>query len=246
MMKSILPALTEILCHPVTGHSVTYRGTHFQSENGDRFPIIDDVPVFKPDQTTLRHRLWEWVYNRIAFSYDFGVRLAWQLPLGGAPLSRESYLPEINVKPGDRVLEAAVGTGDNLLALPADARYVGIDLSFRMLQRCKRKLEAAGRAAGLIQADMNALPFIQGSFDTVLHVGGLQFMSQPAVGVREMHRVTRPGGEVTVVDETASLPALLRRAAVDRPDQLAPAGSEIIRTDEISDGELFLLKFIRT
>lgn len=246
MMKSILPALSKILCHPESGLSVGLESDHFLAENGERFPIMDDIAIFLPGHLPFRHRFWEWVYNRTAFSYDFGVRYAWRLPVGGAPLSRSSYLDALSIKPGGRTLETAVGTGDNLLQLPLDSFYVGLDLSFRMLQRCRRKLAQAGRPAALVQADMANLPFFEKTFDNVLHVGGLQFLHDPCAGIREMHRVAREGAEVTIVDESASLKRLLRRAGVERLEEIAPQATENVRAEIISDGELYSVKFIRT
>src|SRR5579875_3275787 len=67
------------------------------------------------------------------------------------------------VRPGDRVLDGACGTGDLALAdLRAGAReVVGLDFSGRMLERARRK----SQAIAWVQGDLLALPFADGSFD---------------------------------------------------------------------------------
>jgi ubiquinone/menaquinone biosynthesis C-methylase UbiE len=225
-MNQILPALCHKLCDP-----------------GREFPIIKGIAVFSSNHKPIRHRIWEWVYNRSAFSYDFGVRFAWRFSFGGAPIRRESYLSKLVIKPGSLVLETAVGTGDNILQLPEDAIYVGIDQSFSMLRRCQYKLLQQNRTAGLIQADMAKLPFLPNSFDHVFHVGGLQFMQNPAKGIDEMHRVAKAGATILLADESASLAGILRRSKATKIDQFIPTDASHVEIDTISNGELFMINY---
>ena len=243
MSGNILPALTPILCDPATGDSVDFKHSHFLSSGGIRFPISGGIAQFKASHQPLRHRFWEWIYNRTAFGYDFGVQFAWKLSLGGAPIRRESYLDRINIREGDRVLETAAGTGDNLLQFPANAHYVALDQSIAMLRRCKQKLDQAGQPAAFIQADMAGLPFKDESFDVVFHIGGLQFMNRPSRGIDEMYRAAKSGASITIVDEHASLKSILRRSGGTQPEDLAPAGSHAVIFEPISQDELFLLQF---
>ncbi len=245
-MIQILPALTNLLCHPITHAPLVYRDGFFLSPDGDRFPIRDGIPNFILERRSFRHRFWEWVYNRSAFGYDFGVNFAWKLSLGGAPIKRESYLHRLGIQPGDRVLETAVGTGGNLLFSEKEAEFVGVDQSFRMLERCRRKLKQHGKRAALVQADMAALPFYSFSFDNVFHVGGLQFLDRPAQGIREMARVAKRNAKITIIDERASLTNILRRERFKHLSELAPAGAEEIEAKLISQDELFFLQFQKT
>ncbi len=201
-----------------------------------------------------RHRFWAWVYNRTAFGYDFGVRWGWRLALGGAAIQRESYLAKINIAPGQLVLETAVGTGANLALLPANARYVGVDLSLNMLRRCRQNLAHTNRPAALIHADMLALPFLDHSFDVVFHMGGLQFVNDPARAIAEVTRVAKPGSRITLVDETDSIPKILSRSrkeghapftgVADLLGIMPPAGVDPL-PELISEGELYCLSFTK-
>ncbi|MFQ5617209.1 MAG: class I SAM-dependent methyltransferase, partial [Anaerolineales bacterium] len=215
--------------------------------------LQDGVPSFLEAQTPKRHKFWEWVYNRVAFGYDLGVRIGWQLALGGAPIERRSYIDKIRVRPGDRVLETAAGTGANIGLLPNHAHYFGLDISRNMLHRCQKNLHKWGREAELIHGDAQFLPFRDGVFDVVYHVGGIQFFDAPREGIREMLRAAKPGGRIWVIDETYSLPRTLKRAlgnrAPSRPGGvaglrwLAPPTGEDARIEIISKGELYCLSF---
>jgi ubiquinone/menaquinone biosynthesis C-methylase UbiE len=98
------------------------------------------------------------------------------------------------------VLEVAVGTGLNLPFYPEGVSLTGIDLSERMLGLARER----GRPVTLKQADAHALPFDDGSFDTVVCTFGLCAIPDVDKAVAEMVRVLRPGGRLILVDHIAS------------------------------------------
>jgi demethylmenaquinone methyltransferase / 2-methoxy-6-polyprenyl-1,4-benzoquinol methylase len=104
------------------------------------------------------------------------------------------------VRPGDRVLDACCGTGDLALAdLRAGAeRVVGLDFSEPMLERARRKSADVEWVAG----DMMALPFGDAEFDAVTVGFGVRNVDDLAAGIRELRRVTRPGGRLGVLEIT--------------------------------------------
>jgi ubiquinone/menaquinone biosynthesis C-methylase UbiE len=109
-------------------------------------------------------------------------------------------LSAANVTPGARVLDVSTGTGEAaLLALPIAGRsgfVVGADISPAMLRAARQRLgDAAFLAVG---ADGQALPFADGTFDSVVCHLGLQFFPEPRRGVAEFRRVLRPGGRAAV------------------------------------------------
>jgi ubiquinone/menaquinone biosynthesis C-methylase UbiE len=102
------------------------------------------------------------------------------------------------VAPGQSVLDVACGTG--VVARTAadrvggDGRVVGVDLNEGMLAVARRiRPELDWRCA-----DAATLPFADGTFDTVLCQMALMFFPDRAAAIREMARVTRPGGAVAV------------------------------------------------
>jgi len=104
------------------------------------------------------------------------------------------------------VLEVAVGTGLNLPLYPEDVALTGIDWSERMLALAHER----GRDATLRQADAHALPFADGSFDTVVCTFGLCAIPDDRKAVAEMARVLRPGGLLILVDHVASTSRVVR------------------------------------
>lgn len=111
------------------------------------------------------------------------------------------------------VLISGVGTGLDLPLLPAQHRYVGIDLTWAMLRR------SLPRSTGLdfccVQGDAQRLPFAGRSFDhAILHLI-LAVLPDPVACLRETARVVVPGGQVLIFDKflQAGQWAPLRRLA---------------------------------
>jgi SAM-dependent methyltransferase len=99
-----------------------------------------------------------------------------------------------------RVLDVGSGAGTNLEILGArfpDADLVGIDVEREPLRFCR-----ADRALPVCQADAERLPFASASFDLVAALDALEHLADDAAGLRELHRVCRPGGTLV-----ASVPA---------------------------------------
>ncbi|MBS1143731.1 MAG: phosphatidyl-N-methylethanolamine N-methyltransferase [Proteobacteria bacterium] len=142
-------------------------------------------------------------YTLIAPFYDAAIARATQ----AARVRSLSALP----KEAGRVLLAGVGTGLDLPHLPAQHRYVGLDLNQAMLRRA---LSRASHVDFLpVQGDAQRLPFADASFDSaVLHLI-LAVVPQPAHCFAEIERVLKPGGQVLVFDKflRRGQPAILRR-----------------------------------
>ena len=101
------------------------------------------------------------------------------------------------VAAGQRLLDVACGTG--VVAVTAarrGAKVAGLDLTPALLARARENAEIAGVAAEFIEGDAEALPYPDAAFDVVLSQFGHMFAPRPAVVVREMLRVLKPGGVV--------------------------------------------------
>jgi ubiquinone/menaquinone biosynthesis C-methylase UbiE len=115
----------------------------------------------------------------------------------------EVLLDAVGVTPGSAVLDVASGTGvvsrEAALRSGADGRVVASDVSGPMLAAASA-LDAAAGAAPIEyrEAPAEALPFADGSFDTVVCQQGLQFFPRQAAAVAEMRRVLRPGGRAGI------------------------------------------------
>jgi ubiquinone/menaquinone biosynthesis C-methylase UbiE len=105
-------------------------------------------------------------------------------------------------QPGDRVLDAACGTG--VVArrvasiLGARGRVVGLDLNPAMLAVARSAAAREGLDIDWREGRIEALPFPDGDFDLGVCQHGLQFVPDRAAAVAEMRRVLRDGGRVVV------------------------------------------------
>jgi demethylmenaquinone methyltransferase / 2-methoxy-6-polyprenyl-1,4-benzoquinol methylase len=103
------------------------------------------------------------------------------------------------VRPGDRVLDAACGTGDLALAdRKAGGEVTGLDFSERMLERARRKSDQIE----WVQGDVLALPFDDAAFDAATIGFGIRNVDDLDAGLRELARVVRPGGRLAVLEIT--------------------------------------------
>ncbi len=102
-------------------------------------------------------------------------------------------------------LEVGIGAGANLAFLPAEWSIFGVDISRVQLGEClRRHRQLWGKLAW---AEAESLPFLDATFDATWTVGGFNYFRDHEAAIREMRRVTKPGGPVVVADE---IPALHR------------------------------------
>ena len=119
----------------------------------------------------------------------------------GAELTRQ-LVAETEPKPGKRVLELASGAGDVSLAvapLVSPGEVVVSDVAIEMVAIAARRVDARGLANVSSRAfGAEAIDSDDATFDIVLCREGLMFAADPALAVREITRVLRPGGRAAV------------------------------------------------
>lgn len=129
----------------------------------------------------------------------------------------------LELEPRDHVLEVGFGHGRTLLTMAAIAsagRVVGVDLSDDMVRRLAQR-ESRLIDNGRLEvhcADSRRLPFADAQFDKVLAVHTIYFWADPLADLREIARVTKPGGRLVLGFRTrddqravADLPASIYR-----------------------------------
>jgi ubiquinone/menaquinone biosynthesis C-methylase UbiE len=131
-------------------------------------------------------------YTRTARLYDVAVR---RLPGWRGWLRRA--LPAIR---GPRVLEVSFGTGWLLTKYAGRFEVDGVDLNARMVEVASANLRRAGLRANLRQGDVDALPYADATFDTVLCTMAFTGYPDGRAALAEMLRVLAPGGRLVLID----------------------------------------------
>lgn len=160
---------------------------------------------------------------------------AWNLVAEGYDQTTRAYLEAfsrsgramLDVSPDAKVIDVACGPGTTALLLAPDVvRCACVDFSGAMLDELRRNAAAAGAAnLDAIEADGQALPFDDASFDIGISMFGLMFFPDRAKGFAELRRVLVPGGQILVSSWAAAeqSPLVQVIASALRPAD-APAG----------------------
>ena len=112
---------------------------------------------------------------------------------------------------GHHILEVGVGTGKNFEYYPDEARITAIDFSTEMLKLAKDRQTKKAIKVDLDLMDIQTLAFANNSFDTVIASFVFCSVPQPLKGLKELHRVCKPGGQVLLLEHVISSNALLAK-----------------------------------
>ena len=151
------------------------------------------------------------VFDSVASKYDImndlmsmGLHRAWK-----------AYTVMVaNLKPGDKVLDIAGGTGDLAMAF-ADkvgprGQVVHTDINLAMLRQGRERLIDKGVLLPTTVCDAEHLPFPDAAFDRVCVAFGLRTMTHKDRALTEMARVLRPGGKLLVLEFSKVAPPLAK------------------------------------
>jgi demethylmenaquinone methyltransferase/2-methoxy-6-polyprenyl-1,4-benzoquinol methylase len=193
------------------------------------------------------------MFAAISRSYDlnnrlhsFGLDQAW----------RRFTVAKSSLKPSDRVLDCACGTGDltrlyakGLAAAGADANannVIGTDFTPEMLDIARTKRDMPSDAGiTYMTADAMALPFADASFDVVSIAFGIRNVQQPARAIAEFFRVLRPGGRLMVLEFDKPRNGLIRWGNDVYTKHIMPRTATLISRDR-SGAYAYLPKSVET
>lgn len=134
------------------------------------------------------------MFDAVAARYDITNDV---LSLGQDRRWRRRVVELVDPRPGERVLDLAAGTGTSSAPFAdAGAMVVPCDFSIGMLRVGKAERPRLPFTAG----DGMRLPFRDGAFDAVTISFGLRNIHDPLTGLRELLRVTKPGGRIVVCE----------------------------------------------
>lgn len=140
------------------------------------------------------------------------------------------------IGPDDTVLDVACGPGLITSAVAKTARHVtGIDITPAMIEQAKQRQHSLGLTNMSWQVgDAQPLPFTDGAFSAVVTRYSFHHFLEPQAVLREMVRVCRPGGTVTVVD--VFMTSADQSELYNRMERLRdPSHVRALRLDELTD-----------
>ncbi|MEO1535239.1 MAG: bifunctional demethylmenaquinone methyltransferase/2-methoxy-6-polyprenyl-1,4-benzoquinol methylase UbiE [Planctomycetota bacterium] len=187
------------------------------------------------------------MFAAIARSYDLNNRVhsfwrdqAW----------RKTAVKMAQVKPGDRVLDCACGTGDLTMAFAKTeaAEVIGSDFTQEMLDIAGTKQPQLGSVSSKVtyeQADATNLQYDNESFDVISIAFGIRNVDDPAKALAEFHRVLKPDGRLIILEFDTPRNPLIRLGNDLYTKQIMPRTATLIARDK-SGAYRYLPKSVET
>jgi ubiquinone/menaquinone biosynthesis C-methylase UbiE len=150
------------------------------------------MSTINPEMEDLKTRL-----KAMWMTGDFG-QVAKHIETGA-----EEFIARLALKPGERVLDVACGSGN--LALPAarlGARVTGVDIATNLLEQARARAASEGLTIQFDEGDAEKLPYADEDFATVVSMYGAMFAPRPELVAAELVRVCRPGGRIAMANWT--------------------------------------------
>jgi len=165
------------------------------------------------------------MFDSIAFRYDFLNRF---LSVGIDVSWRKKAINQLKAIEPKKVLDVATGTADVALMtfkMLHPEKIIGIDISEGMLDLGRQKIEKLGLTKNieLLKGDSENIHFEDNSFDAITVAFGVRNFENLEMGLKEMHRVLRPGGKLVVLEFSKPKNAAFKVFYNLYMNQIAPA-----------------------
>jgi ubiquinone/menaquinone biosynthesis C-methylase UbiE len=179
----------------------------------------------------------------------FGIRAAtWDTKFGHDLPAYAAAIAQAGIRRGGVAADVGCGTGRALPALREavgpDGVIIGLDLTPQMMAKASAR-GWAGRADLLTLADARALPLATASVDAIFAAGLLNHLPEPAAGLAELARVTRPGGLLILFHPVGRVTLAARHGRTISPEEIlspsplrrqtAATGWELTSYDDATD-----------
>lgn len=198
--KKYLNLLACPLCH---GALLLKSNALFCSTCGEKYKIIDDIPVLFPENLGEDLQLTQDKWNEEYANADTVVDLTTQ------PYLRDSFRHLIKFLPKQKnfFLELGCGTAKNsfLLKKETQMNVVGVDISFKALQAAKKVFKKGKEEGFFVCGDIRKLPFKDNVFDYMYGPGTIEHFEDTRSAVRDLYRCLKRGGVLTATVPFISL-----------------------------------------
>jgi len=223
------------------------------------YPIRGGIVHFlEPESLTGLNRRFAAMYDWMSWFYRPLSPLMFRFIGLSERRARKQILDRLEPR-GGRVLEISIGPGVNLPYLHERGdvgEIFGLDISLGQLKRCRSYLRSKGWPDELYLGNAEALPCRDNSFESVFHIGGINFFNDKRKAIEEMIRVAKPGTRILIADETDKgvraydtvAPGFSHRAGADKhkvtaPVDLVPPEMREVQVMEVWNGYMYLLEF---
>jgi len=197
----------------------------------------------EPEEKT---RLVGQVFSSVADSYDIMNDL---MSVGVHRLWKRHFVSGCGMRPGQRVLDLAGGTGDiadlaRKKVAPTGSVLVA-DINRQMLEAGRRRMDDQGQVDAFewLQVNGETLPFADRKFDHLTIAFGLRNITDKVQALAEMYRVLKPGGRVHILEFSHVSPRPLAKAYDVWSFQVLPRLGQAVASDR--DSYQYLAESIR-
>jgi ubiquinone/menaquinone biosynthesis C-methylase UbiE/uncharacterized protein YbaR (Trm112 family) len=223
------------------------------------FPILRGIPHFiREDELVGLNKSFARMYDWFSWIYSAFSKIGFLFLGTTDSRARREVLARLEPN-GGKLLEVSIGPGVNLpflLKSPLVSEVYGLDISIGQLNRCNALARRKGWLVDLFLGNAEELPFKDESFDSVFHIGGINFFSNQKKAINEMIRVAKPGTKIIICDENESgaqwyekyLPGFKgafkgERLKIIAPVDLVPDTMLDLKLDDIWNGFMYCLEF---